>query len=220
LTRRRTREDVLDAALALLDRQGLPGLTMRHLAQDLGVQPSALYWHVADKQTLLAALSGRILADAAPSTGQGTLHPPGTDGRPTWEDALRAAATQLRAALLAHRDGAELVSSSLALGLVDLPVADLLAEPLTRAGATPRTIDTVALTLGHFVIGATFHDQQRAEARLAGVPVGPDADPSAPSPGDEEAFTRGVDLVVAGTAVLLSLDTDQHTDLHPDDRRR
>ena len=74
---RRTKDDVVDAALSVLDRVGLPDLSMRRLAEDLGVQPSALYWHVASKQELLAAVSARILSPVALRPGDPTHTRPG-----------------------------------------------------------------------------------------------------------------------------------------------
>ncbi|MBB1019452.1 TetR family transcriptional regulator, partial [Dietzia sp. DQ11-71] len=41
-----TKTAVVDTALELLRESGLPGMSMRTLATRLGVQPSALYWHV------------------------------------------------------------------------------------------------------------------------------------------------------------------------------
>jgi len=198
---------VVDTALDLLDRSGLPSLSMRRIAQELGLQPSALYWHFADKQSLLAALSRRILLPAAPAA-PGHGDPSDEAGAPSsmhWEDAVRTAAAQLQAALLAHRDGAELVSSSLALGLVQLPLADSLGTPLRGAGASARTVAVVAETLGHFVIGHTFHEQQRAMAREVGIQDGP-TPVNEGVPGD--SFATGVDLLVAGTAVLISMDRE------------
>lgn len=202
---RRSASDVVDTALDLLDRAGLPSLSMRRIAQELGLQPSALYWHFADKQSLLAALSRRILLPAAEAS-PGHDGPRDEAGPPSsirWEDAVRTAATHLRDALVAHRDGAELVSSSLALGLVELPLADSLHAPLGDAGASARTVAVVAQTLGHFVIGHTFHEQQRVTAREVGIESAPAVDDEG-APGD--SFAAGVDLLVAGTAVLIGMD--------------
>ena len=57
---RHTREDVIAAALGILDQHGLGDLTMRRLGATLDVQPSALYWHFVNKQTLLASIADRI----------------------------------------------------------------------------------------------------------------------------------------------------------------
>ena len=65
------RADIVERALAVLDTYGLGDLTMRRLGAELGVQPSALYHHFANKQTLLAAVADEILrprAAAAPTS--------------------------------------------------------------------------------------------------------------------------------------------------------
>lgn len=54
------RDDILDAALALLSEDGDAGLTMRALAARLGVTPMSLYHHVRDRAGLLQALSDRV----------------------------------------------------------------------------------------------------------------------------------------------------------------
>jgi TetR/AcrR family tetracycline transcriptional repressor len=54
---------VVDRALALADALGLEALTIRRLAQDLGVTPMALYWHFRSKEELLAGLGDRVWAE-------------------------------------------------------------------------------------------------------------------------------------------------------------
>ena len=49
------RGDIVERAVLVLDQFGLADLSMRRLAAELGLQPSALYHHVASKQELLAA---------------------------------------------------------------------------------------------------------------------------------------------------------------------
>ena len=55
---RHHRHDVVERAVTVLDEYGLADLTMRRLAAELDVRPSALYHHFANKQTLLAAVAG------------------------------------------------------------------------------------------------------------------------------------------------------------------
>ncbi|RIJ00887.1 TetR family transcriptional regulator, partial [Clavibacter michiganensis subsp. insidiosus] len=90
---RHSRDDVARTALRILDEHGLPDFTMRRLGAALDVQPSALYWHFPDKQSLLAELADRIVAEAATTATDG----PGDD----WRERVRHAATGLRSALLA-----------------------------------------------------------------------------------------------------------------------
>jgi AcrR family transcriptional regulator len=60
------RDDILAAALTLLDEGGGKGLTMRALAQRLGVTPMSLYNHVVDRKGLLLALSDQVYGDVLP----------------------------------------------------------------------------------------------------------------------------------------------------------
>ena len=78
-------ESILDAALALLDREGAEALTMRRLGGELGVEAMSLYRHVADRAALLEALADRLAAEIEPR-----------DGASDWADALRGFAGDLR----------------------------------------------------------------------------------------------------------------------------
>lgn len=64
------RDDILAAALALLDEGGGQGLTMRVLAARLGVTPMSLYRHVGDQAGLLRALSDRVYAGVLAAAGE------------------------------------------------------------------------------------------------------------------------------------------------------
>ena len=57
-----SREAVIDHALAVADLDGLDAVSIRRIAQDFGVTPMALYWHVKNKDELLAAMGDRILS--------------------------------------------------------------------------------------------------------------------------------------------------------------
>lgn len=177
---------MVDAALELLDRVGLPDLSMRRLGEELGVQPSALYWHVASKQELLAAVSGRILAPVARLTGD----PDDLGG------AAVALGHRLRDRLLAHRDGAEIVSSSLALGLVTSPVHAALAVVEDSAASA-----VVADAVTHYVVGVTFHEQQRRAADAWGA-TAPEAEltPARAQVRQDEGFADALALIAAGIA--------------------
>ena len=57
-----TREQVVDAAIRLLEHDGYAGLSMRRVAQELGVGTMSLYWHVADRDELLDLVFDRVVA--------------------------------------------------------------------------------------------------------------------------------------------------------------
>ena len=87
-----TPERIVDEGIALADGGGLDALSMRTLAQRLGVVPMALYKHVANKDELLDGMVDRVWTEVeAPSPELG------------WRDAMRRRSVSLRAALLRHR---------------------------------------------------------------------------------------------------------------------
>ena len=55
-----TREQIVDAAIELLDRDGLEGLNMRALGQRLGSAATAVYWHVGSKDNLIALAADQV----------------------------------------------------------------------------------------------------------------------------------------------------------------
>lgn len=153
-------QDVVSGALRVLDAYGLEFSSMRRVASELGVQPSALYHHVADKQTLLGLMAARIVADVEV------------------DDDLATTARRLRSAMLAVRDGAEVVATASAFRL---GVSDLEADLAARS-----SVD-VAQTLLIYVVGHTQATQLHRQAGAVGI-VEPDPDLDA-------AFDRGVALI-------------------------
>ncbi|GAA1872069.1 TetR family transcriptional regulator BioQ [Asanoa iriomotensis] len=183
------------AAMEILDQQGLPDLTMRHLANTLGVAPSALYWHFPNKQTLLAAVSDRIVAGARPAGASGD-----------WRAAVRAEAASLHDALLSFKDGAEVVSSTLALGLGAADLQRRLAAAIGGGGFDARTTGLAAETMVHFIVGHAFHRQQRMQADSLGAVAAEHSldhsDPADHTP-EPQAFDLGITLLVAGLDAQL-----------------
>lgn len=173
------RADVIEHALGVLDAHGLADLTMRRLGAELGVQPSALYHHFANKQTLLAAVADEILARGARPRRPGA-----------WDDRVAAACDELRDAMLAYRDGAELVATAYSFGLGATAPYDELVTHLADAGLDPALVPTAARTLLHFVFGHATDEQTHLQAGSAGAI---DDDPRAGSD-----FAAGLGIVLDG----------------------
>lgn len=95
-----SRERVLRAAVALADDVGIEALSMRNLAERLGVVPMALYKHVANKEELLDGMVEVIV---------GEIEPPaeGAD----WKDAVRQRILSARRSLLRHRWASQVIES-------------------------------------------------------------------------------------------------------------
>jgi len=121
------RARIVAEAVALLDAEGLENVTLRKLAARLGVQAPTLYWHLPNKAALITAIAEEILTPL-PAT------PIGDADR--WQDWLIGLATGLRRALLAHPDGARIISiaqmsrnmAALCTFLDELDTASLVAQ--------------------------------------------------------------------------------------------
>ncbi len=148
-----TKRDVVEAAAALLDEYGIADLTMRRLARELDVSPGALYWHFANKQELLGAISDRIL-DGVPAT-RGVVE----------------VCNRLRDALLSHTDGAELVSASFAAGQSSAmkQILALLTEAVSEVGVDFAHAELAARTVVYYVLGFTVDEQSRLQWDAAGA---------------------------------------------------
>ena len=89
---RLSRERVLQAAVALADKSGIEAVSMRRLAEELGVVPMAPYKHVASKEELLDGMVDIVIGEIDPPAG-------GAD----WKSAVRQRILSARQSLLRHR---------------------------------------------------------------------------------------------------------------------
>src|SRR2546429_8153285 len=81
-----SREAIVKAAIDLLDREGLPALSMRRLGDELGAGAASLYWHVGSKDGLLDLVLDEII---------GEQQVPDPDPA-RWQEQLKDAATSMR----------------------------------------------------------------------------------------------------------------------------
>lgn len=200
------RDDVIDAALALLDERGLDGLTTRRLAERLGVRAGALYWHVRDKRELLTALADRIVTQAQPA------QQPAGD----WAAHLIDGARQLRAAMLAHPDGARLVAAYAPVSPQTLRTAEAGLQAMCAQGVPLAAAAYAGDTIMSYVTGFVLQEQttpthpedneQTMAGMLADLPLLAEWTATRPSAKDE-AFAAGLDHIITGIRVRLSLET-------------
>jgi TetR/AcrR family tetracycline transcriptional repressor len=134
------RAQVIRAALKLLDEVGLDALTMRRLAERLGVKAASLYRHVRDKQELLV-----LLADAV--TGEIPVVRDGSG----WQKQLVDVAWRVRRGMLLHRDGARLLASTAPVGQQRLRHIENVMSLLLSAGLRAREAARVGYHLNNFV---------------------------------------------------------------------
>lgn len=86
-----SREQIVTHAMTLADEDGIEALSMRRLAQRLGVQAMSLYHHVANKDELLDSMIDRVFAQVPPPVASGA-----------WREEMRARAHAMRSVLLTH----------------------------------------------------------------------------------------------------------------------
>jgi len=197
---------VIRAALALLNEVGLDGLTVRRLAERLGVQNPALYWHFKNKQELLNRMAETLLTDAFAE-----MMPPANPA--DWAPWLAEVAHRFYGALLACRDGARVMAEAdLAQGQMHV-VMDLALQVLVAAGFDLHVAFTGIVTLIDYALGAAFEEQSEplhtrpvkdeAQFPFDGkrfptlariVNAAPDADQDRRATG----FAAGVALIIAG----------------------
>ena len=153
-------------------------MTTRKLAARLGVQSPTLYWHVPNKAALITAIADAILADLVQR-----MSPPTPDQ--SWPDWLTALAQELRRALLAHPDGARVISSA-QLSVAMAAISELAMSALVARDIPLRQARVIILTVERFTIGHVLEEQA------------PRPDGSALENWDLTEFTSAHPTVIAG----------------------
>ena len=147
------RAAIVDAALALLEADGIEGLSTRKLAQALNIKGPSLYWHFKNKRELLEQMTERLYEDALPK-------PPGHDlrgfDRRAW---LEAGARGLRRVALSHRDGALLLAGSRPARRGGTKNYESMLATLQRSGLSLSDGVVVLQVLGRFAVGWVLYEQ-------------------------------------------------------------
>lgn len=190
------RDQVIEAALALLDEVGLEAITTRKLAQKLGVESATLYWHFKNKASLLEEMASAVLAK------HHSLPVP--EDIAEWANWLAENARSFRRALLAHRDGALLHA-----GTSPARVGGDTFRPkvayLARVGFTEADAAMILLTLSEYTLGCVLEEQSRSGGDgnqiLSKTSPGSASIESLVYPHPDTAFEFGLSLIMKGLLV-------------------
>ncbi|HEU4533647.1 MAG TPA: TetR/AcrR family transcriptional regulator C-terminal domain-containing protein [Polyangiaceae bacterium] len=155
-----SRERILGAALGLVDREGLAAVSMRRVGDELGVEATSLYNHVANKAAILDGVFEAVLAEIAA--------PPPACG---WREALRARALALRAALRAHPNALPLFATRPAVTPASLAHVEGALEALHGAGFGVDEALSALGALAAFVVGHALSSYGLREAAAAPRPT-------------------------------------------------
>jgi TetR/AcrR family transcriptional regulator, tetracycline repressor protein len=145
------RDRIVRAALRLLDKVGLDGLTLRKLANELRVQAPALYWHFKNKQDLLDEMATRVLVDAINSMLPGE--------RGNWSQWAMYFGKEMRRMLLRHRDGAKMFSGTYVTDSSVFESMEFSLRKFVDAGFSTRAALCAFKTIYSYTVGFTIEEQ-------------------------------------------------------------
>ncbi|WP_280249468.1 TetR/AcrR family transcriptional regulator C-terminal domain-containing protein [Nocardia abscessus] len=209
-----TRAVVLTAALEIIDRDGVDGLSMRRLAEAVGRDPMVIYRHVPNKAAVLDGVAELVLAQLSVDAAD-----------PDWAAQLRALARDFRRLALAHPQVVPLlVTRPLAtpLGLRPYAVVHTLEDILqllTRAGFSGADALHVYRAVFGFLYGHVLNELQEVVERpeetddvlrlglyrlpIAEFPLLRELAPLLAAYDGEAELERGLDILLTGLSVTL-----------------
>ena len=156
-----SKDRVLRAAVALADGSGIESLSMRNLAEELGVVPMALYKHVANKEQLLDGMIDVVVGEIDPP-----VH--GTD----WKSTVRQRILSARQALLRHPWAPRVIESKKNPTPVVLEYMDSMIGIFRAGGFSVNLTHHVMHTIGSRVLGFTqelFNDSRTVDPEMQEV---------------------------------------------------
>ena len=159
-------EQIIAAALELLDEKGLSNLSLRDIAKALNMQAPALYWYFKNKEDLVDYMAEAILQKEFHDLQE-------RRDDQSWQDWLIQHMTQLRRAMLAYTDGARVVAGAHIYPTVTLAKSfEYSMSSLTSAGIDLPTSRHIVATATHYTFGHVIEEQSSPnEEQLANIDV-------------------------------------------------
>lgn len=159
-----TQDDVIAAAFATLEQEGLERLSLRGVARALGSHLNSVSWYVKTKHSLIEMMADTII---------GTVDVADLPTDPI--ERVRTVVGRYRAAMLDHRDGGRLVAGTFAGTGKTLRVAEVVVGALLEAGYPEADAARLCWALVYFTLGLTQEQQTSppsAEIDVAGMAEG------------------------------------------------
>ena len=147
-----TRDDIIRAAVEILNAGGYEEMTIRSLAAELGVAPMSLYRHIRDKDDLLDEVVDRLLATA--------WHP--SAAKDDWQAWLIEAAAKLRHFLVSQPAALHVYLSHPVVSPAAIERMNAMLDVLRRTGADEATARRAYGTLHTYTIGFAALEASRA----------------------------------------------------------
>ncbi|OLP62528.1 TetR family transcriptional regulator [Xaviernesmea oryzae] len=148
------RDRIVDEALKVLNEVGIDKLSTRKLAERLGVQQPALYWHFRNKSELLDAINSEMMlryhSERLPKPGQ------------DWVTFTLANARSIRKALLSVRDGARLTAGTRP-SAAEFADVEKVLQLYIAAGFSAEEAFEIAICVTRYVVGYVLEEQGERE---------------------------------------------------------
>ncbi|MEP7240731.1 MAG: TetR/AcrR family transcriptional regulator C-terminal domain-containing protein [Devosia sp.] len=148
------KEKIIAAAMELLNEAGLDQFSTRRLAERLGVQQPALYWHFRSKADLLDALNSEMLT-------RFHVHRLPRPGEP-WDEFTFALARSFRRALLSVRDGAR-INAGTRPSIREFADAERQLRHYVDAGFSAEDALHISISITRYVVGYVLEEQDERE---------------------------------------------------------
>lgn len=144
-----TRDAIVDAALDIVDREGLDALTMRTVAHALGTGPASLYAHVANKEQLVELLVERVIGEVK------------VGDRPSaerWTEQIKQTARDVRRTFASHGDLARASFGRIPTGENALQGAEWMVAVLRAGGIRDSVAGLAVDMLAAYVMAIAYED--------------------------------------------------------------
>jgi len=122
-----SQDAIVDAAIRVLDAEGLDAVSMRRVAEELKTGPASLYAHVENKEELLDLVRERVLAEVRLPTPDPAR----------WQEQIKELAYEIQRAHAGHRDIARLSLGSIPTGYYQLRIGEALMAIMVAGGVPP-----------------------------------------------------------------------------------
>ncbi|WP_035847121.1 TetR/AcrR family transcriptional regulator C-terminal domain-containing protein [Kitasatospora azatica] len=120
-----SQEAIIDAGIRILDAEGLVGVTMRRVAQELGTGPASLYAHVSNKDELCDLMLERIA---------GEIRLPEQPDPARWKEQVKQICLEAQQVYSRHRDITVVSLGSIPVGANQLRITEFLFGLMLQAG--------------------------------------------------------------------------------------
>jgi len=145
---------IVQTAITLLNESGLQRLSMRTLADALGVRAASLYWHIRDKAELCVLIADKVCEDVDLSLPESS-----------WEEQLTMIARSYRAALLKVRDSEQILADSPPFSPMRLQLIETVCRWLADAGVPREEVLSCGGLFNNYVL--TSVQEERIFRRMA-----------------------------------------------------